>query len=261
VRAAEIGRRYVDMLLKVWLKGGQEQWVMIHIEVQAGEDADFGLRMYIYNYRIFDRYNREVASFAILADDNPRWRPDSYGYARWGTQVGIKFPAVKLLDYVPRRTELEASLNPFATVVLAHLDTMQTRQDQHERKDRKFRLIKGLYERGWDREQIEQLLHLIDWMMELPEPLADEWWQEVQEFAKEKHMPFISTPERIGARRGLSQGLCRGIEATLKVKFGEPGLQLMPEIRQIKDNEKLEAILDAVGTAATPEELRRIWAG
>jgi len=55
VREAEIGRRYVDKLAKVWLKGGQEQWVLIHTEVQASEDADLANRMYVYNYRLFDR--------------------------------------------------------------------------------------------------------------------------------------------------------------------------------------------------------------
>ena len=75
---------------------------------------------------------------------------------------------VKLLDYVARREELEASSNPFATVVLAHLDTLETRDDLVERKDRKFRLIKGLYERGWDVERVRQLFRLIDWMVDLP---------------------------------------------------------------------------------------------
>ena len=51
-----------------------------------------------------------------------------------------------------------------------------------------------------------------------------------------------------------------GIEAMLELRFGDPGLQLMPEIREIKDNDKLEAILRAIKTAASPEDLRRLWA-
>ena len=69
-------------------------------------------------------------------------------------------------------------------------------------------------------------------------------------------MPFITTPERYGLRQGLIQG----IEAMLKMKFGEPGLRLMPEIREVHGNEKLEAILQAIETAASPEDLRRLWA-
>jgi hypothetical protein len=33
VREAEVGRRYVDKLVKVWTQGGVECWVLIHVEV------------------------------------------------------------------------------------------------------------------------------------------------------------------------------------------------------------------------------------
>src|SRR5437868_1264899 len=75
VREAELGRRYVDKLVKVWTKDGVERWALIHVEVQTTCDADFPQRMYVYNYRIFDRYNRAVASLAVLADDDADWRP------------------------------------------------------------------------------------------------------------------------------------------------------------------------------------------
>ena len=66
VRSAEVGRRYVDKLVKVWLKDGTECWVLIHVEVQTTPEAEFPRRMYVYNYRVFDRYNRAVASLAVL---------------------------------------------------------------------------------------------------------------------------------------------------------------------------------------------------
>src|SRR5207248_8912974 len=65
VRQAKQGRRVVDKLAKVWLKSGAERWVLIHVEVQARRERDFPRRMYVYNYRIFDRYDREVVSLAI----------------------------------------------------------------------------------------------------------------------------------------------------------------------------------------------------
>ena len=41
VREAELGRRLVDKLVKVWQKGGDETWVPAHIEVQGQEEANF----------------------------------------------------------------------------------------------------------------------------------------------------------------------------------------------------------------------------
>lgn len=34
VRDAEFGRRFADKLVKVWRKSGEEQWVLIHVEVR-----------------------------------------------------------------------------------------------------------------------------------------------------------------------------------------------------------------------------------
>ena len=147
---SNIGRRYVDKLFEVRLKSGTEQWILIHIEVQMDNESGFPVRMFVYHYRIFDKYNkRGVVSFAVLADDNPASRLQSYSYQRWGTEVGFRFATVKLLDYAARRAELEASDNPFAAVVLAHLDTQETRQRLGDRKDRKFALVRQLLERGW----------------------------------------------------------------------------------------------------------------
>ena len=93
---SEIGARLVDKLVKVWRRDGEEAWVLAHIEVQGQAAADFGERMYVYNYRLFDRYHCHVASFAVLADESPEWRPSGFGYDLWGCEVWIKFPTVKL---------------------------------------------------------------------------------------------------------------------------------------------------------------------
>lgn len=255
---AEIGRRYVDKLIKVWLKSGEEQWVLVHVEVQMTDEADFPWRMYVYNCRIFVRYNKRVASFAVLGDDNPTWRPESYSYELWGTEAGLRFPVVKLLDYAARRTELEASSNPFATVILAHLDTQETRQDLAQRKSRKFGLVKRLRQRGWSDTQVRQLFKLIDWLMELPKPLKDEFWLEVKQYQETEHMPFITTPEYYGRVEGRAEAFAESIETILEIRFPAASSQLMSEIRQIADPEQLKAILRAAASAATPDELREL---
>src|SRR4029077_20477387 len=56
VREAQVGKRLADTLFKVWRKDGKETWLLIHIEIQGRRDKDFAKRMFVYNYRIFDRY-------------------------------------------------------------------------------------------------------------------------------------------------------------------------------------------------------------
>lgn len=83
---ATIGRRFADKLVKVHLKNGREEWVLIHIEVQSQEE-DFAMRMYIYHYRIYDKYKKSVASLAILGDEKESWRPSSFSYSLFGCSL------------------------------------------------------------------------------------------------------------------------------------------------------------------------------
>jgi hypothetical protein len=80
VQDAELGKRFVNKLVRVTLHHGGQKWIYIHIEVQGTKQAEFAKRMFVYNYRIYDRYDRPVASFAVLADQYKNWKPNSYGY-------------------------------------------------------------------------------------------------------------------------------------------------------------------------------------
>ncbi len=205
ISRAGSGRRYVDKLVKVWLKSGEEKWLLIHIEVQASKEGDFPWRMHVYNHRLVDRYGREVISLAILVDDDPDWRPSRYEYSRWDFRTSTEFPIVKLLDYAPKYQELEADPNPFAVVVLAHLKALETQRSPADRHAWKVRLVKGLYERGMDPEDVRQLFRFIDWVMGLPEPLEERFWDEIDAYQQEKVMPFIDIAER----KATEKGLCR----------------------------------------------------
>jgi hypothetical protein len=255
VRQANRGRRYVDKLVKVWLKSGEERWLLVHVEVQTGKEGDFPKRMYVYNHRIFDRYDRQVVSLAILADDDPDWRPSQYEYGRWGFHTRTTFSIVKLLDYAPNDQALEVNPNPFAMVVLAHLKTLETWRSPAHRQAWKLRLVKRLYERGMDAEDVRQLYRFIDWIMELPEELEQRFGQELVAYQQEKRMPFITITERMAKE----EGLLAGIETCLQMKFGDEGLGLMPELRELHDHELLDAILRAIPASASPDDLRRVW--
>ena len=229
--------------------------MLIHVEVQTTRDAEYPWRMYVYNYRIFDRYNRPVASLAVLADDDPDWRPADFRNNLFGCEAGIRFPSVKLMDFAAHEAMLEASTNPFAQVVLAHLKARQTHGDPAGRHAWKVRLVRNLYERGFSPKDVRELFRVIDWMMELPPALVNVFWQEMDKIQEEKRMPYVTSIERLALRRGM----CRGIESLLRVRFGDEGLRLMPEIREIHEEEKLEEILQALETAASLDEVRRLW--
>ena len=66
--------KFVDKLVKIFLKNGNEQWFLVHVEVQGDEDAGFSLRMFRYFYRIFDRYGKPIVSMAVVTGP-ANWKP------------------------------------------------------------------------------------------------------------------------------------------------------------------------------------------
>jgi hypothetical protein len=91
--------RYVDKLVKVHLKGGQERWILIHVEVQGYKDDTFSERMFTYYYRIKDKYQRDITAWAILSDKNSKFRPSQYNTKYLGTDLSYKFNVYKILYY------------------------------------------------------------------------------------------------------------------------------------------------------------------
>ncbi|MEH1817768.1 MAG: cytosolic protein [Nostoc sp.] len=255
VRDAELGKRLADKLVKIYRIGGEESWILIHLEIQSQSESDFSERMFTYNYRIYDRYKRSVASLAILGDEQVNWRPNRFGYELFGTKVEFQFPIVKLLDYQQRQSELEASRNPLATVVMAHLAALQTLSDRLQRKQQKLSLVRRLYQQGFEREDVLNLLAFVDWVLTLPSDLEGEFLFEVEQLEAEQRMQYVTSFERSGIRLGLLEG----IELGLKLRFGTVGLSLLPSISTIEDVEQLRAILSGLETVSTISELRQIY--
>lgn len=241
---AEIGRKYVDKLVRVWLKSGDDAWVLIHADIQSQYEEDFSKRMYVYNYRLFDRYARHAASFAVLGDVRKSWRPNTFEQELWDCKLRFEFPVVKLSDYVKDIQNLQQSRNPFATVVMAHLLTQKTAEDHQSRRHEKLALIRQLYRKGFSKQDIINLFRFIDWIMALPETEEQLFWDEITAMEKEEKMRYMTTGERIGFKRGVQQGVQQG-KAMLLSRQMAKRYHLSPEMLTIQweslnDDELLE---------------------
>ncbi|MEI6442907.1 MAG: transposase [Nostocales cyanobacterium ELA583] len=253
IRESEVGKQFVDKLIKVWLNDGKETWLLIHLEIQSQVDTGFAKRMFSYHYRIFDRYGQEVVSLAILGDSQASWRPQEYSYGRWGCRLSLQFPTVKLLDYQPRWLELEASDNPFAVLVMAHLRTQATTKDLTGRLRWKLSLVKRMYELGYSRDKILQLFDLIDRLMALPPNLDLNFKTELQRFEAEQKMRYVSSIERLGISEGIQQSIASIVEA----RFNYVPPELVEQLNQIYDNESLKRLLKQAMTTISIAEFQQ----
>ncbi|MCY4780378.1 hypothetical protein ORI89_12005 [Sphingobacterium sp. UT-1RO-CII-1] len=141
------GVRYVDKLVKVFLKDGSEKFILCHIEVQSSKGkGDLAERMFRYYYKIFERYQVPVTAIAILNDRNKSYRPSVYVSEFMDTKIQYNFKSYKILDQ--DEVALRANDNPFAVVVLtALLDIRHTSADDEQLKTIKHDLYDEMMKR------------------------------------------------------------------------------------------------------------------
>jgi hypothetical protein len=176
--------------------------------------------------------------------------------------------AVKLLDYKDRAQDLQAEPNPFAALIVAHLKAQETRRSPEERRTWKLRLVKNLYDRGLTADDIQQLFRLIDWMLTLPAELEASFLDEMHRFEGERKMPYVTSVEKLGIKRGRKEGLQEGrkeglreglletIPILLQTKFGAVDQALMEEIQALKDLDKLRSFARALQDVRTVKQAR-----
>lgn len=256
LRQAKSGRRYADKLYEVRTTDGEIAWVLIHIEVQGEPEDAFPFRMFQYHVRIRERYQLPVVSLAVLTDTNPRFRPDRFTDERWGCSLEFRFPMVKLLDWTaPERwKQLETSDNLFALVAMAQI-LAKSEQDGHRLKHWKFKLMRLMYDRGHGRDTILELLRIIDWMIRLPPELEAAFNDELRAYEESKQMPYITSFERIGMKKGYQQGEAHLLLKQLATKFGTDAAEAWREQVQAAAPETLETWSERILSAETPEAI------
>ena len=272
LKTAAQGKRFVDKLVQLTLKDGARGAILVHIEIQGDRSVDFAKRMFVYNYRLFDRYDCPVASLAVLADVHKDWRPDSFGYSLLGCRHSFRFPVIKLRDHGKDWRALEAQANPFAIITMAHLKAKETTTDLQARLQWKLYLIRHLYQRGYNKQKIRQLFRFIDWVLTLPEKMERKLKHTLEK--EEIVASYVTSWERIavkdakkqgiaqgleqGAERGLEQGVRKGAGQAFLIalgqKFGPPPEWVKEKVAEA-DQETIAAWIKKLFSADTVEHI------
>ena len=211
VRDAASGKKFVDLLVRVTGRDAAERLLYVHVEVQTQRDEAFASRMFTYHHRLIDRWGQAVASFAVLADDSPGWRPSQYRIDVLGCTHVFNFPTAKLLDFEGGSTAdaasglaaLKRQSNPFALVTAAHLSALRTRRNVGRRFAAKRELVRLLYEQGWERQRVIDLFAIIDSMLALPKELEHKVWKDCDEIERKTQMKYVTSVERLAIERGV----------------------------------------------------------
>lgn len=207
---SEVGSRFADKVVRVSLRESGEKLLLIHIEVQGEPEKEFERRLFIYNYRIFDRFNEDVVTLVALTGESSIRSPFCYELNKWGFRHLFEFPSVRLMEYKTRIEELEKSTNPFAVVTLTHLRYVEAHGDDNLRLFWKKALIKSLYQRGYSSEDVINLYCFIDWVISLPDDLEQQCLEDIRIFEEGLKVAYINSAERLGIKKGMEKGIEKG---------------------------------------------------
>jgi hypothetical protein len=199
---ARVGHRpqAVDVLAKVRLLAGGDQWILLHLEVQSGREAGFEVRIARYNSGLFWIFNERVVTLVVLADLEEDWRPQEDVFRVADFESRLRFPVCKLVDKLDTQWRDDQSLP--VQIARAQIEALRTASDPEGRYQAKWRLVRNLYGLGYNADQVRELFRLMDWMMRLPEDLSHKFEQELTSFEESLNMPYVTSVERIAETRG-----------------------------------------------------------
>ncbi len=148
---------------------------------------------------------------------------------------------------------------------MAHLKTKATTGKLPEREQWKWRLIRGLYEKEFEREQIIKLFEIIDNMMTLSPELQSSLESKIKQFEEERTMPLMINMElrgieqgkKIGKEIGVLENSRDDIKTVLTVRFGQISSEIEEMIDKITNLALLKEILKSAVTANSLAEFKQ----
>lgn len=249
--------REVDLLFKVELKNGGEQWILCHLEIQTSRETGFEFRIGLYNAGLKWLFRQNVLTLVILADLDPNWRPveDRFELGGFGTHTW--FPICKVLDRIEGDWAHDPSL--VSQVARAQIAALRTSSDPEARFNAKTQLVRNLYDLGYDASDVREIFRLIDWMMHLRPDLSRRFRNELNDFEKERNMPYVTSVERIAKEEGLEQGIEQGIVLTVLKQLRRPCGELPDDVQQAVRElplEQLQMLAEAIFDIQSVEDLK-----
>lgn len=176
-------------------------------------------------------------------------------------------PDPDLLDYFPDFKILLADLSQYtddeirgavivraALLLLKHIHA----PDLPERLPQIFGLLKGLYHSQTGLGHLEAMLRYV---VRAAEPVQDKTMEQIvtQLVPENERGRVMATLAEQWIQEGRCNELWTVIQEGLETKFGEPGLQMMAEVRRIEEIELLREILKKVWMASSLDDFQQVF--
>lgn len=158
-------KRYVDCLLKIYLKDGGEEWVLLHIEIQGRGGEAISLRMFRYLCLLFLKYKRHPVAMAILTAKRPAKEgdPGIYRADVFGTKTEYRYHTIRAYEYDD--DELLYSDSPVKLFIYAVKIAAKFRKSDNQKYEYMRKIVELLRGKGWDITQRRNFLIMLEAVM------------------------------------------------------------------------------------------------
>jgi hypothetical protein len=195
----------VDILAKVYLKKGGEEYVLFHIEVQGKAEKYFDERMFGYFIRIWDKYRKPVVSLAlVLNNSRNKWTNGKYLIESYETRMCYEYKVIDICNMSYQKCII--SNNPVEIVL-----SMLTENGDEPKWKRKIIAIRRLKNLGMEQEKINILLAFVDRLTKLNKRDLEKFNEFIIKETKEVYMILTSWEEK-GVKKGIKIGIEKGME-------------------------------------------------
>ncbi len=201
--------RYVDKLVKVYTKEGQEECILVHIEVKGYADKYFSKRMFTYYSRILDKYDKQITAFAIFTDDDPNFLINKFERDYLGTKLTYTYNTYKIIEQ-PDDILLKSN-NPFALVAITVKTALQGKQmEEWKLYDLKLDLARRLLDKKIPKEKIRSLMNFLRFYIRFDNSKMERNFEKDVEALTQKNTTMGI--EEFLLERAKKEGIEKGIE-------------------------------------------------
>ena len=204
---------FVDELIKIFLKDGKSEWILLHIEVQGSGGEDISFRMMLYCCLIFAHHRKMPIGLAILTKRRPKDEfIGAYNLEQYGSSMSYKYNCFEV--YALDDDNLLNSDNPFDLIFYATKKTIGLSGKSKEEKKLSYllNLTRLLASKGWGKEERKDIFNFIVRAVNLKdESLQQKFIQDIHDFQGDDTMAQLTFVEQYFRDKGHSEGLNEGI--------------------------------------------------
>ncbi|MDR1650143.1 MAG: hypothetical protein LBR71_07765 [Synergistaceae bacterium] len=209
----EGGPNRTDVLARIKLKGGGEELLLCHLEVQGKGGKDLPTRMYRYKQMIYLRYGKEPVGIVVITAPRPKREKTFYSSEQFGVKVSYEYANVVVMD-LPDEALLSGE-NRIGLVLLALKAARKSGKDEGL-KFRYLREISNLWAaRGWNVEDKRILLIAVEYLIKLQDKYySEQMIAHIKSLAnslkEEEKTMYTSIFERVHKEEGRMEGRMEG---------------------------------------------------